>query len=199
MLKRIGIMGGTFSPIHLGHIKLAKAAYLEFNLDKVLFIPSGNSYLKSDVLDSKYRLDMTRLAVKDYDYFEVSTMEIDRGGASYSYETLEELRRIYPDSKLYFIVGADSFLYMDKWKEPSKIFKNATVLVAVRDETTLDELKETALIYKNTYNAVCEFLSIDYINISSTEIRERIHEGKPVERMVPKSVYEYIKDNDLYL
>lgn len=199
MCERIGIMGGTFSPIHFGHIKLAQAAYDEFSLDKVLFIPSGNSYLKNDVLDSRHRLEMTRLAVEGTEYFEVSTIEIDRGGNSYSFETLEELKVIYPTSDLFFIVGADSFLYMDKWKEPSRIFKNATILVAVRDDSTLEDLKVKRHEYFDRFKAKVEFLSIEHIDISSTDIRNSIISGEPIDGKVPERVLKYIENQKLYL
>lgn len=199
MLNRIGIMGGTFSPIHFGHLKLATTAYEEFNLDKVLFIPSGNSYLKNDVLESRYRLEMTKLAVMDTPYFEVSAVEIDRGGNSYTYETLRELKDIYPESELFFIVGADSFFYMDKWKEPEEIFKNAVILVSVRDDSSIEELEKKRNFFVDEYNAVVKFLSMECIDISSTQIREMIKEGKSVDNMVPSNVIDYISENKLYL
>lgn len=192
-------MGGTFSPIHFGHLKLATTAYEEFNLDKVLFIPSGNSYLKNDVLESRYRLEMTKLAVMDTPYFEVSTVEIDRGGNSYTYETLRELKDIYPESELFFIVGADSFFYMDKWKEPEEIFKNAVILVSVRDDSSIEELEKKRNFFVDEYNAVVKFLSMECIDISSTQIREMIKEGKSVDNMVPSNVIDYISENKLYL
>lgn len=199
MLKRIGILGGTFNPIHLGHLKLAKAAYEEFSLEKILFIPSGNSYFKNNVLDKTIRLEMTKLAVKDYDYFEVSSIETDRPGDSYSFETLNLLKKEYPNSELFFIVGADSYMYMDKWKKPGRIFDNASVIVAVRDLTTINELKERSLLYKKAYNARTEFLSCPKIDISSTVIRKLVNEGKAIDQFVPANVKEFILKNKLYL
>ena len=123
-VKKVGIMGGTFDPIHNGHLVIAQAALDTMNLDEVLFIPSGTPYLKdlTTVLSKKERVSMTGLAIEDNPGFALSTIEIDREGNSYSYETLEELKKQNPDVEYYFILGADSLLYLEKWKLANFIY-----------------------------------------------------------------------------
>lgn len=132
--KRVGIMGGTFDPIHLGHLIMAENAYEAFELDEILFVPTGVSYLKSNVLDAKTRISMIGEAISDNPHFALSTIEVERDGYSYSYETIKELQDANPNTDYFFIVGADSLMYMDKWKNPEQIFAKVPVLVAVRDE-----------------------------------------------------------------
>ena len=126
--KRVGIMGGTFNPIHLGHLILAENAYEELQLDEVLFVPSGNPYMKdcSQVLDAKTRIDLVGEAIEDNSHFALSRIEVDRGGNSYSYETIAALKKDNPDTEYFFMVGADSLFMMDKWMCPEKIFGEVT-------------------------------------------------------------------------
>lgn len=198
MGKRIGIMGGTFDPIHLGHMLIAENAFETFNLDEVLFIPSGNSYMKKDVSPSSLRVKMTGISIEDNPHFAMSTIEADRDGNSYTYETLQLLKEKYPDNEYYFIVGADSFVYMDQWKNPDIIFSLANILVASRIGNTIDELKEKALVYKEKYNAKIDFLSIKNVDISSTEIRNLIKEDRSIRYLVHVKLVEYIKKNNIY-
>ena len=117
-MAKTGILGGTFSPIHLGHVKIALAAYEQFGLDEVLFIPSGISYMKRnmDILDSSVRCELTAIAIKDYPFFKLDTIEVDRSGNSYTYETLQELKE-RKKADYYFIAGADTLFSIEKWKD----------------------------------------------------------------------------------
>ena len=198
MSKKIGILGGTFDPIHLGHIGLATIALQELSLDEVIFIPSGISYMKKNVSDSSCRYAMTELAVKDYPSFSVSDIEVTRHDNSYSYETLEELNRRNPGDKLYFIVGSDSFLNLDKWKFPGRILRAASLAVLTRDNAPDEILLAKAADYKRIFSAEVFFLHAPQIDISSTNIKKMIKNGESVENLLPPSVYSYIKEHKLY-
>lgn len=198
MGRRIGIMGGTFSPIHYGHLFIANNALKELSLDEVIFIPNGNAYMKTGVLDAKHRIEMTKLAVSDYDAFSVSLIETNRQGNSYSYETISELHEAYPCDELFFIVGADSFLNMENWKCPDLIFKNCTVVVASRDGNDNQDVLKMKDIITGKYSCNIEILSIRNFDVSSSLIREYVKVGKDISKLVPDSVRMYIEENGLY-
>ena len=198
--KKVGIMGGTFNPIHLGHMLVAENAYETFDLDEILFVPSGESYMKENVLDAKTRITMTGVAIEDNSHFALSTIEVDRGGNSYSYETIEELKKHNPNTEYYFIVGADSLMNMEKWKNPEKIFNEVTILVAVRMGCTKDQLIEKIEELKEKFKGAKFFiLPINTVDISSTSIRDKVRKGKSIRYMVHYKVIEYIKKNHIYL
>lgn len=196
---RLGILGGTFNPIHNGHLRLGEAAIKEYKLDKVLYIPTGYSYLKdqTDMTSGEIRLDMCKLAVKENPYFEVSDIEIRRSGPTYTYETLEELKNIYPDSELFFITGTDTLVNITTWKKPERILKLATLLVACRD-VEAGELNRLIKHRKLELGGDIELLNMPNVKISSSEIRRKASAGEDIADMVPEAVLEYIKDNKLY-
>lgn len=196
-MKRIGIMGGTFNPIHMGHINIALAAYKQYELDKVLFIPSGNPPHKRGlkIASDEDRYNMVCLAAAPYPFFEVSRIEIDRVGYSYTYETLNELKELYKQSELYFIIGADSLFYLEDWKKPQSILKSAVILVANREESDDLKLNEHIKFVTNLYGGRILIIDVPKINISSTEIRT----GTFDEKLVPSDVIRYINTHDLYL
>ena len=201
MKKRVGLFGGTFDPIHYGHLMLAENAYDSLKLDEVLFVVSGKSYLKSNVSKAKDRLSMTSLAISDNPHFALSTVETDRGEDvdSYSYETILTLKSHNPDTNYFFMVGADSFTYMDQWKKPDAIFENTTVTVAFREGSSIEELKNKAKEYKEKYkNVNIEFLPFMNIGISSTDIRNRVREGRTIRYLTPEAVSLYIDKNGLF-
>ena len=121
--RRVGIMGGTFNPVHMGHLLLAENAYSMFSLDEILFIPSGCSYMKdqTEILDGATRLHMTRLSIADNPHFSLSLAEMDQDGYTYTYHTLETLKREHPDTDYYFIIGADSLFNLHTWKNPERV------------------------------------------------------------------------------
>lgn len=129
---KIGIYGGTFNPIHNGHIKLAENAKRLCKLDKVIFLPSGDSYMKSNVLPGRQRYHMVSLALTGMDGMEVSDLEIRREGATYSYETMEEFHGIYPEDELFFLMGEDSLRMIELWKEPARLMGQCSLIVAAR-------------------------------------------------------------------
>lgn len=198
--KKIGIMGGTFDPIHYGHLILAQNALDTFGLDDILFIPSGTPWLKEStkVLSKNKRVSMTGIAIEDNLRFALSTIEIDREGNSYSYETVNELRKMDPDAAYYFIMGADSLLKIESWKCPDLLMKECTILAAVRDDCDQAALKKQIAYLTEKYGANIEILSAPRIDISSTQIREMIAEGKSVRYMMPDSVIAFIQRNHLY-
>jgi len=198
--KKVGIIGGTFNPIHIGHLILAEHAYDEYKLDEILFIPTGISHFKDPniVLDKKKRITMTGGAIDDNPHFALSTIETDRPGNSYTYETIEELKRMNPDTEYYLIIGADSLFQIELWKNTESIMKNATILVAVRKGQSLEELEKKAEELMSKYNGSIRVLTCPYIDISSTEIRQRIKEGKTVKYMITEDTLNYINKFNLY-
>lgn len=199
-MKKVGIIGGTFNPIHLGHLILAEHARDEYKLDEILFIPTGISHFKdpSIVLDKKKRITMTGGAIDDNPYFALSTIETDRPGNSYTYETLEELKAHNPDTEYYLIIGADSLFQMEEWMNPEIIMQDAIILVSVRKGQSLEELQDKVALLSQKYNAKIRILTCPYIDISSTEIRQRIKEGKSIRYMVHEDTRLYIKKFNLY-
>ncbi|MBP3603675.1 MAG: nicotinate-nucleotide adenylyltransferase [Lachnospiraceae bacterium] len=193
-------MGGTFNPIHYGHLLVAEDARTYCNLDEIIFIPSGNSYMKdtSEIIDGKKRYEMVSLAIAGNTAFSISDMEIKRNGHTYTYETLEELNKIYPDTDFYFILGADNLFTIEKWKYADKIMQNCTLIVASRDEKDKQDLTQKANSLFKSFHATIEILPERKIDLSSTEIRKKIRENKPVIYMTPQSVISYINKNALY-
>lgn len=200
--RKVGIMGGTFDPVHLGHLILAETALDAEGLDEVRFIPSGHSYFKDSrqdkVSSGEDRLAMTRLAVADNPAFTVSDIEIERSGNTYTFETLEALRMLEPDTEFYFIAGADSILAMRTWKDPARIFSACTVLAAVRETADSAALQEEIRALERDFDARIRLLPMKNIQISSTDIRESIRNGHSVKYQLPDAVIAYIEKRGLY-
>ncbi len=195
---KVCIFGGTFDPIHKGHIHIAKNALSEFSLDKVIFMPTGCSYMKKDVTPSIHRLNMLKLSVDGIEKFEVSLLEVEREGYTYTKDTVEIYNKENPEDELYFLIGTDTLFMIEKWYEPEYLFKNLIFLVADRnDEKSQNKAEE--LMAK--YGADIRFMSCDFLDISSTKIREKVN-TTPYEELVlsdtDDKVTEYIKDNHLY-
>ena len=198
--KKVGIMGGTFDPIHYGHLILAQNALDTFSLDEILFVPSGTPWLKEStkVLSKNKRVSMTGMAIEDNPDFALSTIEIDREGNSYSYETVEELKRLQPNTDFYFIMGADSLLEIERWKHPDRLMTACTLLVAVRDDCDREGLEKQIIYLTDKYQADIKILPANRIDISSTKIRQLIREGKSVRYMLPDQIIRFIQKNHLY-
>ena len=198
--KKVGIMGGTFDPIHYGHLILAQNALDTFSLDEILFVPSGTPWLKEStkVLSKNKRVSMTGMAIEDNPDFALSTIEIDREGNSYSYETVEELKRLQPKTDFYFIMGADSLLEIERCKHPDRLMTECTILVAVRDDCDREGLEKQIIYLTDKYQADIKILPANRIDISSTKIRRMIQEGKSVRYMLPDQVIRFIQKNHLY-
>ena len=198
--KKTGLIGGTFNPVHYGHLFLAEQAMEYCDLDQVLFIPSGISYMKNvrEIAGAEDRLQMVRLATADHPDFHVSSVETDRPGASYTCETLLTLSEEYTDTGFYFIVGADNLFSIEKWKDPAEIFRRCTLVAAFRRDEDRSALEEKARELRSRYQAEIILLPKRRIDISSTEIRQRISEKKSIRYMVPEPVRNYITEHGLY-
>ena len=201
--ERIGILGGTFDPIHLGHLIIAEQARDQYQLDRVLLIPSGHSYFKDHrskkVQPAQVRLEMTKIAAGSYKPFEVSDIEVNRPGNTYSFETLEELKALNPESELFFIVGADTICSMRTWREPQRIFDVCTVLAAMReDQVDPEEFQRETQALEKDFGARIYPVSIPNIGISSTQIRERAASGKSIHYLVPDALESYIIESGIY-
>ena len=201
--KRIGMLGGTFDPIHYGHLIIAEQARDQYDLDTVYLIPSGHSYFKDHrekkVLSAQTRLIMTKIAAEGYAPFEVSDIEVQRPGNTYSFETLEALAEQNRDADLFFIVGADTICSMASWREPARVFSACTVLAAMRtDQVDQKAFDEAADSLRREYGAVILPVEIPNIGISSTDIRERVGSGKSIHYLVPDALERYIIDTGIY-
>lgn len=199
-MKRYGMMGGTFNPIHLAHLYIAYEAKETLNLDKVIFMVAGNPPHKkqSPVIDSSYRYDMVKMAIQDYSGFEISDYEIQKQGYSYTYETLKYLKGYEEDVEVFFIAGADSLMDIEKWKNPELVLSNCTFVAFNRGEYNKETLEKQKKKLQNKYNSNIILLDISNLDISSSMIRERIINGKRVDFFMPEKVMEYIEQNNLY-
>ncbi len=199
-----GILGGTFSPVHKGHILMAGCAMEELGLDCVLFMPTGNPPHKSDILDIGHRLNMLRLCVQDVPGFEVSDFESKRSGIIYTADTLRLLKDMYPDDDYTFIIGGDSFFNITSWHTPEKIFEYAQIAVCIRGDADNKKMLAQKEMLENKYAANIKLLHFKPVDISSNEIRRAVKSGNEneisrISRYMPAKVLEYIKKEGLYL
>lgn len=199
-MRKIGIMGGTFDPIHIGHLLLAEWALDAADLEQVWLIPTGQSYMKADrnILPGYERLHMTRLATEGNSRLQCLDLEIKREGCSYSYETMAQLKNLYPETAFYFIIGADCLFTMEEWKCPEKLFDSCTILAAVRGDVSLAELEAKRTELKARFGGEILLMPFLQMAISSTEIRDRLKCGKSVRYMIPDNVLQYICEKRFY-
>ena len=196
---KTAMFGGSFDPIHNGHVSLAKAFVETLGLERVLIIPTfyPPHKQKKTTVTSEQRLEMCRLAFEGEELFEVSDIEIRREGKSYTYMTLEELSELYPDDELYLITGADMFMTIDEWKNPEIIFSHAVICGVPRDDDDISDLREKAKKL-SAMGARTEILDPGIMTVSSTEIRRRVSDGESISGLVPPLVEDYIIENGLY-
>lgn len=198
--KKIGIMGGTFDPIHYGHLLIAESAADEFKLDEVIFLPTGKSPHKDEILvrEPALRCDMVALAVEDNPKFSVSFLEATSTEVNYTYRTLQKFHVLYPGAEIYFIMGEDSLNDFDTWKNPEEICKQAVLLVAIRNELG-NEITEKIKEVSRKYQGNIHMLHAPNFMISSRDIRKRVQKRQSIHYLVPTVVEEYIHQNFLYM
>lgn len=187
---RIGVMGGTFDPIHNGHLVAASEVASAFKLDEVVFVPTGSPYQKDNVTPAEHRYLMTVIATASNPRFKVSRIDIDRGGDTYTVDTLTEMQELYPGAELIFISGADAIAQILSWKEVEKLWSLAHFVAVSRPghKLTIPESPEGSI----------SSLEIPALAISSTDVRARVRAGYPVWYLVPDGVVQYIAKNELY-
>jgi nicotinate-nucleotide adenylyltransferase len=192
--RRLGIMGGTFDPIHLGHLVAAETARIDLKLDEVVFVPAGRPWQKAaeDTTAPEHRYLMTVLATAANPAFTVSRLEIDREGPTYTVETLRAIRTSVSDAQLFFITGADAILNILTWRNAEECFDLADFVAATRPGHDLTDLEETGLRDRVIV------LDIPALAISSTDVRERFASGRPVRYLIPREVEEYARKHGLY-
>lgn len=201
IMAKIGIMGGTFDPIHNGHLLLGRQAYDEYELKEIWFMPSGIPPHKKEheVTAVEDRLAMVRLAVRNFPYFVCSDFEIQRQGNTYTAETLRLLHQKYPQHDFYFIIGADSLYQLENWYHPREVMRQAVLLVADREyEQAHCPIEEQIAILRERYNADIRLLHGKEVDIASAKLRERRAKGKSLASYVPEAVEEYIRARGLY-
>lgn len=216
MRERIGLFGGTFDPIHLGHVRAAREVLERFSLDKILFIPSFIPPHKerSGIAPARDRLRMVELACAGEPRFAASSVEVDAGGRSYSILTLERIRGLHPGALIFFILGADAFLEIGTWREHERVLEESLFIVMTRPGTRLEEAAEVVgAPLRKRICAVADgetvdeafagdhrifLLPIRALDVSSTEVRRRVRAGKTVAGLVPDAVRDYIRSHGLY-
>ena len=199
--KKIGIMGGTFDPIHIGHLILGEAALRQFRLNEVWFMPAGNPPHKQNRAGraaDEQRVEMVRLAIQSNPYFVLSLIEMNADGYSYTYRTLERLREQYPGTDWYFIMGADSLTDFDTWREPQRIVDACHVVVATRNQ--MDDSEFTRLLAERREQFHHNFLRLDTPNldISSRHLRDMVRDGESIRYYTPDDVLDYIRMHQIY-
>lgn len=201
MSIRIGLMGGTFDPIHYGHLVTAEGARVEFGLERVWFVPSGWPPHKSamDVTPAEHRYLMTVLATLSNPYFEVSRLDIDRPGPSYTVDTVEQARHgLPPDAELYFITGADAILEILTWKQPERLLERCHLIAATRPGYDLERLESALGELFRRFRHRIAVVQVPGLSISSSDIRQRVRRGQPIRYLVPEPVVDYIYKHRLY-
>lgn len=197
---RLGIMGGTFDPIHQGHLVCAEQTREAFDLDAVVFIPTCQPVFKRGqrIAPAHHRLEMCRLATLDNPYFDVSSLEIDRGGDTYTVDTLRILREHYPANvELYFIAGADAISSIAHWKNAAEMGALARFVGVDRPGYELSEAQRMAII-QEAQGITLSFITIEAIALSSSELRKRMEAGKSIRYLTPRVVADYIACHSLY-
>lgn len=197
---KIGILGGSFDPIHNGHLNMAFKAYEEYHLDQVWFIPAGHSPNKNEerMTDAGKRLEMCRLATDSYEFFKACNIEVVSQETSYTYRTLQKLTMQYPHDEFYFIMGADSLDYFDKWYHPEIIASLAHILVVNRDEFSEADLNRKIEEIQALFEADIQIVHCEKYTISSHEIRDCIKNRENVNQYLSEDVVCYINEHHLY-
>ena len=200
MPVKLGVLGGTFDPIHLGHLLIAEAARERLGLDLVLFIPTGQPYLRPDspVASASHRLAMTRLGVADNPAFDVSAMEVERPGPTYTLDTLEALSQERGQGlEMFFVLGVDSARTLPRWHEPAQVLARCTPVVVLRPGAGAWDPRELDALSPGVSQRIVQ-LTGPQLGISGTDLRRRVACGESIRYWVPRPVEEYIAQHKLY-
>lgn len=200
-MRKIGIMGGTFDPIHNGHLMLGKYAKAQFSLDEVWFMPNGMPPHKSECTiesQTKHRVEMVKKAIAQESSFALQLYEVLRKEVNYSYLTMEHFKKCYPEDEFFFIIGADSLFSLEKWKCPERFFRTCVILAAYRDGKNEQEMNAQIIYLNQKYNSDIRLLKTPNLDISSTDIRMNIKIGADVSGMLPETVLQYVLQHHLY-
>ncbi len=200
-MARIGILGGTFDPVHMGHLQMAEDAYRQAGLDLVLFMPSRKPPHKRDrnITSEEHRAAMVRLAIEDIPQFIYSDYELQREGMTYTADTLRNLQEEHPENTYSFILGGDSLFQLEDWYHPEEIMRRAEILAVSRYGMAQEQIAQKIDALREQYGARIQIVEMSRLDISSSEIRDRVRKGKALEDMVPYGVERYIRDHSLYL
>ncbi|MBR4909532.1 MAG: nicotinate-nucleotide adenylyltransferase [Acidaminococcaceae bacterium] len=201
-MERLAIMGGTFDPIHIGHLRMTHAVQRQLKFDKVVFLPAyipPHKQTRSDFASWQDRLAMVKLAVQNYADFVVSSLEFDRGGISYTYDTVNFMQELWPDAEIYLIIGEDSLTQLFTWYRVQDLLRLVHFVAAERPGYEGEEgVARLTKAYGSWTAEKIIHAEVPETAISSTEIRKRLREGKPIRGMVPMAVEQYIYENGLY-
>ncbi len=198
---KIGIMGGTFNPIHNGHLTLAKTAKNQYLLDEIWFMPNRippHKEITSSEDMTKHRAEMVKLAIAPFKDFVFQPYELENTDVSYSYKTLEHFKNVYPEHEFYFIIGADSLFALEHWVKPERILKCCVILASVRDGKATSEMEEKIEYLHSRFDCDIRLLNMPNIDISSTDIRKCAKDGISLKEIVPKNVAMYITEHHLF-
>lgn len=191
----MGVFGGTFDPIHYGHLRLAEEARERFGLKEVIFVPAAQSPFKQQLTEAEHRFRMVELAIQDNPAFRVSRIEIERGGVSYTIDTMYKMKRLYPQSELFFLAGLDAILELPRWYRAQELLDLCTFITACRPGFDFQTLQEQL---PEPYLSHIRLMDMVPIPISATELRGIIEQGRSLRYLTPVSVIEYIEREKLY-
>ncbi|MDK7377309.1 nicotinate-nucleotide adenylyltransferase [Peptoniphilus harei] len=198
-MKKYGIFGGSFNPIHYGHLMICEYIKEEMGLDKVIFIPTGNPPHKELELSAKDRYEMVRLAISPNPDFEISDIETTRVKKSYTVDTIRELKKIYKEEKLYFLIGLDSLFQLKTWMKIRDLSQEIEFVVALRPGyLDREEINKEIDFLRENFGTKINLIKTPLYEISSTDLRDRIREGKSLRYLIPKKVLDYIEESGFY-
>ena len=198
-MKKYGIFGGSFNPIHYGHLMICEYIKEEMGLDKVIFIPTGNPPHKDLGVSAEDRYEMVRLAISPNPDFEISDIETTRVNLSYTVDTIRELKKIYKEEKLYFLIGLDSLFQLKTWKKIDDLSQEIEFVVALRPGyIDKEEINNEIDFLRDNFGTKINLIKTPLYEISSTDLRDRIHEGKSLRYLIPKKVLDYIEESGFY-
>ena len=198
-MKKYGIFGGSFNPIHYGHLMICEYIKEEMGLDKVIFIPTGNPPHKELELSAEDRYEMVRLAISPNPDFEISDIETTRVKKSYTVDTIRELKKIYKEEKLYFLIGLDSLFQLKTWMKIGDLSQEIEFVVALRlGYLDREEVNKEIDFLRENFGTKINLIKTPLYEISSTDLRDRIREGKSLRYLIPKKVLDYIEESGFY-